>query len=142
MLVPAPVRRDGLTLLAGVPGCQHVGMTARKQKAKTMDNADVEQLVLMQQLCDRVTEQTEALEPVVQAIARLNGDIQRLGAMYEQDWLRLHDALLAGSNGPAALLASIAPGRHSILGQDTIWNALHEARQVQLALLKRLAASL
>ena len=101
-----------------------------------MDNADVEQLVLMQQLCDRVTEQTEALEPVVQAIARLNGDIQRLGAMYEQD------ALPAGSNGPAALLASISPGRHSILGQDTIWNALHEARQVQLALLKRLAAGL
>lgn len=142
MFVPLLVRHDGLTLPAGLSGCQHVGMPASKQETKTMDNADVEQLVLMQQLCDRVTEQTEALEPVVQAIARLNGDIQQLGAMYGQDWLRLHDALPAGSNGPAALLASIAPGRHSILGQDTIWNALHEARQVQLALVKRLVADL
>lgn len=108
----------------------------------TMDNADIEQLVRMQQLCDRVINQTEALEPVLEAIAGLNKDIQQLEAIYGQDWLRLHDALPAGADTPAALHACIAPGRYSVLSQDTIWDALQAARQVQLALAKRLVAAL
>lgn len=108
----------------------------------TMHNADIEQLVRMQQLCDRVINQAEALEPVLEAIAGLNRDMQQLEAIYGQDWLRLQDALPAGQAAPAAVLACIAPGRHSVLGQDTVWNALHAARQVQRALLKQLAADL
>ena len=107
-----------------------------------MDKADIEQLVQMQQLCDRVIEQTEALEPMVEAVANLNRDIRQLEAVYGQDWLRLQDALPASEDDPAALIASIAPGRYSILSQDTIWDALYAARQVQLALVKRLVADL
>ena len=107
-----------------------------------MESADLQQVIRMQGVCDRVIGQAEALGAVVEAIASLNRDIRELEAFYQGDWLRLHDAPAPEGEARAALLGSIAPGNYSILSQDTIWDALQNARRVQLALLKRLAAAL
>lgn len=85
---------------------------------------------------------TQALFPVGQQVQALAAALRQLLAVYGEHWLALHQANDLDAAGHAALQAAIAPGRHSVLGQDTVWNALQGARQLQLALAKALVAAL
>ncbi|MGH8054799.1 MAG: DUF4298 domain-containing protein [Stenotrophomonas sp.] len=103
---------------------------------------DLQLLIEMQALCDKVLDQTEALAPMLETVDTLNHDIKRLEAFYDKDWLRLHDDKQLTDSDHEALRPHIKDGRYSILAQDTIWDAFVTAREIQLSLTKLLVKHL
>lgn len=96
----------------------------------------------MQELCDRITDQTRALAATQKAIRTLNKDLRELESLYEKDWLALVSDKRIDAQDEEALTASSKKGCYSVLGQDTIWNALQDAYQLQMALTKLLVRNL
>lgn len=103
---------------------------------------DLQKLIEMQTLCDRVIDKTEALTLALETVRALNEDLSQLEGLYDNDWLRIYsDKRLTDSDGEA-LLSYVKDGRYSILSQDTIWDALQDAQQIQLSLAKLLVKHL
>ncbi|MDO5674552.1 MAG: DUF4298 domain-containing protein [bacterium] len=107
-----------------------------------LPETDLKKLLAMQDLCDRIIDQTKALAATQKAIRSLNKDLRKLESLYEKDWLSIVSDKRISGKDEAALAAAVKKGRYSVLGQDTIWNALQEAYQVQVALTKVLVKNL
>ena len=108
----------------------------------SLPDTDLKKLLAMQELCDRVIEQTKALASTQKAIRSLNKDLRQLEVLYEKDWLAISSGTRINKNDEQALAAAAKKGGYSVLGQDTIWNALQDAYQVQIALTKLLVKNL
>lgn len=102
---------------------------------------DLEKLKQMQILCDQVIDHTEVLARCLETVKLLNQDLKQLEHLYDQDWLRLYDEPINDSELKQIQDVGQA-GRHSVLSQDTIWNALQDAQEVQNSLLKSLNKNL
>ena len=101
-----------------------------------------DKLLQMQVLCDRVIDRTAALAATGSAIRALNKDLDALARLYQDDWLSICTSGKLSRRDERSLEEAAANGRYSILAQDTIWNALQDARELQLSLAKLLVKSL
>ena len=72
----------------------------------------------------------------------LNKDLRELESLYEKDWSSIASDKRIDEKDEQALAAAAKKGRYSVLGQDTIWNALQDAYQLQMALTKLLVKNL
>jgi hypothetical protein len=100
----------------------------------------LQRLLAMQTLCERVEGTAQELEAAVQKIAVLQQEAQALQDFYQHEWLELiSDERLSEADRQA--VQSAATG-YSVLGQDTIWDALEQVRAVQVRLIKQLVQSL
>ena len=100
----------------------------------------LQRLLAMQALCDRVQGSTRELEAMVQKIAVFQKESIALQDFYQHEWHafaadeRMSEADHNEVQGAAA--------GYSVLGQDTIWNVLEQARAVQVQLIRQLVQSL
>ena len=108
----------------------------------TVPDTDLNKLLAMQGLCDRIIDQTKALASTDKAIRSLNKDLRELEMLYERDWLTLAGDQRLSEEDQRALAAAVPKGRYSVLDQDTIWNALQDAYRLQIALTKLLVKHL
>lgn len=103
---------------------------------------DLQKLVEMQALCDKIIDQTEALAPTLKTVRSLNKDLRQLEVFYDKDWLQIYSDKRLTDSDHETLLSYVKDGRYSILGEDTIWNAFCAAREIQLSLAKLLVKHL
>ena len=108
----------------------------------TVPDTDLNKLLAMQGLCDRIIDQTEALGSTDKVIRSLNKDLRELEMLYEKDWLALADDQRLSEDDQRVLAAAVPKGRYSVLDQDTIWNVLQDAYRLQIALTKLLVKHL
>ena len=100
----------------------------------------LQRLLAMQTLCERVEGTAQELEAAVQKIAVLQQEADTLQDFYQHEWLELiSDERLSDADRQA--VQSAATG-YSVLGQDTSWDALEQVRAVQVRLIKQLVQSL
>ena len=100
----------------------------------------LQRLLAMQTLCERVEGTAQELEAAVQKIVVLQQEADTLQDFYQHEWLELiSDERLSDADGQA--VQSEARG-YPVLGQDTIWDALEQVRAVQVRLIKQLVQSL
>ena len=107
-----------------------------------LPDTDLKKMLAMQDLCDRIIDQSKALASAQKVIRSLNKDLRQLEDLYEKDWLAISSDKRLDRNDEQALAAAAKKGRYSVLGQDTIWNALQDAYQLQMALTKLLVKNL
>ena len=107
-----------------------------------LPDSHLKKLLSMQELCERIIDQTQARAANQKVIRALNKDLRELETLYEKDWLSLVSSQQISGKDEAALAAAVGKGRYSVLDQDTIWNALQDAYQVQMALTKLLVKNL
>lgn len=95
-----------------------------------------------QNLCDEVIDQTRALAQTRTLMRSLNRNLAALAEFYDGDWLAISASKHLTDDDERLIQEAAAKGRYSILAQDTIWDALQDARQAQLALTRLLARNL
>ena len=107
-----------------------------------LPDTDLKKMLAMQDLCDRIIDQSKALASEQKVIRSLNKDLRELESLYEKDWSSIASDKRIDEKDEQALAAAAKKGRYSVLGQDTIWNALQDAYQLQMALTKLLVKNL
>ena len=96
----------------------------------------------MQALCADVEADNRRLEHCLRSLKAAEKRRVALQDFYERDWLRLAESPDLSAAQAAGLQALVAEGGYSVLGQDTIWNALSDQHALRLKLLKHLAKHL
>lgn len=102
-----------------------------------------ERLIAMQTLCVQVEKDCEVIENFAAFLQEARKRQQELATFYEEEWM---DLVYDGDINPhpdadalnETLIAHIPEGHYSIMGEDTIWNALVAHRFALLELLKTL----
>ena len=105
---------------------------------------DFTQLKDMQVACTQVEADARTLRDMVAAVESIRARYQSLSESYQADWQRLADdeKLSPSQRQQEELDSMVAEGGYSVLGQDTIWNALEDVRSEIGALQKALAIPL
>ncbi len=104
-----------------------------------LDAQDLEILKNMQRLCTDLENDVRNLSAFNEYLQSVNERYETLGSLYESDWLRLSESEKLDAAQIRQVEAMVAEGGFSVLGQDTIWNALSDTRIEYVQLLKALA---
>lgn len=107
-----------------------------------LSQKDLSTLQEMQTLCSEL----EADLTQMVAFKRYLGEVevrhQKLSTLYESQWQRLTESEQLSAEEQAVIESMVREGHYSILGQDTIWNALYDTKAQYVELLKALAEKL
>lgn len=107
-----------------------------------MNDHDFATLLDMQQLCTALEEDARQINAFADVLSAIEQRQQRLSALYQADWLRLVEETSLTDAQQKRLDDALSQDSYSILGQDTIWNALSDIREGYILLLKSLAEKL
>lgn len=104
---------------------------------------DLEHLFIdMQRLCEAVEADNTQLEALLSQLELMQQRSAQLDEFYQQRWLHGSEQLARDTAAMQRLQDLPASGHYSILGQDTIWDALSERQELIKTLLKHLAKAL
>ena len=96
----------------------------------------VEKLIEMQTLCHQVEEDANKISEFITFIQEANKRRKMLADFYQNGWMFYFEDEENQDKWDKALEAHIVKGSYSILGEDTIWDALFDGRMEILELLK------
>lgn len=108
----------------------------------TLNEKDFAKLKDMRELCAAVESFNAVIESFLDSFNE--GEIRRaaLQDLYESDWMGLAESDRLSDGQRRELEQTGSRTKHSILAQDTIWNALSDNHQLRVRLIKSLADSL
>lgn len=104
-----------------------------------LNHQDFVRLREMQTLCTQLEADVQQLAAFGKSLAAIDQRYKALATLYQAHWLRLSESKALSKAQCQQIEDMVAKGSYSVLGQDTIWNALSDTRAEYLRLLKSLA---
>lgn len=93
----------------------------------------LKELAWAQEVCGTINDQSAVIERAVSVAAELQGRVKALESFYQNRWLEICEDPGLTDEDRDSLIFRARPGSYSVLGEDTIWDALQAARRVQIA---------